>query len=373
MCYNTFVAKFLHCIGGIFMNIEILTSLEHVTKNRYQLIIGTHNGIFHPDEMFATAFFCLFHSNNHILILRTREANLLKQCNICVDIGGGRYDHHQLGFNETRQNGIKYASAGLVWRDYGKQLITLIFKHYFPTIKCDNKLIDSIFKTFDEKFVVPIDLEDNGKQKDKHSFSFITSFLPLYFNTNTENFNRQFYKALIATIEVLELKLMEMISQYPSNDTFKTKLSIKTEFSILFQNFKSKIGKKFSPLVILSRYFSNDYFNNGILCIPSQTLEWKESVIQINSSRNFRKINFVIFEYPDGGWAAQCVPPSLENEFGQRISFPLEWAGQNDYLPIISGVEGAILCTSGRFFARAKDKQSIIKMCIIATCKSHSI
>lgn len=123
-----------------------------------------------------------------------------------------------------------------------------------------------------------------------------------------------------------------------------------------------------SEIVIFTCYVSHDYFNNGILEIPSQTLEWKKTVITINcSTYYYGKINFVIFEYSDGSWAAQCVPPSLEDEFGQRIPFPLDWAGQNDYLPIISGVEGAICCTNGRFFARAKDRQSIIEMCVIAT------
>lgn len=350
------------------MMIEISSSLTNVTKNRYQLIIGIHNGQFHPDDTLAAAIWCFLHSNKSILLLRTREESLLKQCDICVDIGGGRYDHHQLGFNETRKNGIKYASAGLVWADYGKQLIiSSILKKYFPTIKCDDKLIDPIFKAFDENFVVPVDLEDNGKQKEKHCFSFINSFLPLYFHNSSADFNKQFYKALMTTIEVLEQKLLETVSMYLSSSAFKTKLSIKTRFSIPFQNFKSKINSTLSLIVILGRYFNRDYFNNGILEIPSQTLEWKETVITINSFVDSKKINFVIFEYPDGGWAAQCVPPSLEDEFGQRIAFPLEWAGQTDYLPIISGVEGAIRCHNGRFFARAKDRQSIIEMCMIAT------
>ena len=347
------------------MNIEVSGSLSDVT--RYQLIIGTHNGQFHPDDMFAGAILCLLHSNKSILVLRTREKSLLKQCHICIDIGGGRYDHHQLGFNETRKNGIKYASAGLVWADYGKQLINLILKHYFPTIKCDDKLIDPIFKAFDENFVVPVDLEDNGKKKEKHYFSFINSFLPLYFNTSAVDFNNQFYRALTATIEVLEIKLIEIISIYLKSDSFKTKIGNKVIFSILLQNLKSKFGKQLGKFVIHFRYNSSNYFDNGILEIPSQTLEWKETVIKINFSIYSEKINFVIFPYPDGGWAAQCVPPSLKDEFGQRIAFPLEWAGETDYLPIISGVEGAIRCHNGRFFARADSRQSIIEMCIIAT------
>lgn len=56
--------------------------------------------------------------------------------------------------------------------------------------------------------------------------------------------------------------------------------------------------------------------------IPSQTLDWMETVVNINTTivKN-NPINFVIFPYPNGGLAAQCVPPSLEKKFNQRIAF----------------------------------------------------
>lgn len=47
------------------MNIEILSSLTTVTEKRnFQLTIGTHNGIFHSDEVLACAILCLL--NSHI-------------------------------------------------------------------------------------------------------------------------------------------------------------------------------------------------------------------------------------------------------------------------------------------------------------------
>lgn len=317
------------------MNIKILSSLTSEAKQRNDtLTIGTHNGIFHSDEILACAILCLINSNMSIQILRSRNSEFLNICDICVDVGGGKFDHHQKGFNKKRENGIKYASAGLIWQHFGKKLISQFSAKYFKDSKCN---IDHIFEIVDNSFISLVDCEDNGISAEKHCFSFITSFLPLWFNTDTDNFNNQFYKVLLTTITVLEEEL------------------------------KTIIGKEIAKDTIINNWKDTTQFNNGILVIPSQTIDWVETVININETNKNKCINFVIFPYPNGGWAAQCVPPSLKNKFGQRISFPKEWAGQTDNLPEISGVKDAIFCHNGRFFIRASSKESIIKMCTIAT------
>ena len=62
-----------------------------------------------------------------------------------------------------------------------------------------------------------------------------------------------------------------------------------------------------------------------------------------------------MFPYPNGGWAVQCVPPSLENKFGQRVSFPKEWASN---IPL----DGITFVHKGGFFARG-EKNSLIELC----------
>lgn len=321
------------------MNIKILSSLNATAEERKDILtIGTHNGIFHSDEVVACAILCLINSNMSIHILRTRDNEMLNLCNICVDIGGGKYDHHQPGFNKTRNNCIKYASAGLIWESFGKQLIEQFLVKYFNSITCN---VDSIYELFDDLFISLVDCEDNGVFTEKHCFSFISSFLPLWFNSNIDNFNNQFFKALLTTIEILEEEL------------------------------KTTIGKLIAKETIINNWNNSNYFKNGILEIPSQTLDWMETVVNINATivKN-NPINFVIFPYPNGGWAAQCVPPSLEKKFNQRIAFPKEWAGQTDKLPQISGVVDSTFCHNGCFFARANSKEAIIKMCVIATAAS---
>lgn len=321
------------------MNIKILSSLTSQTESRNTtLTIGTHNGIFHSDEILACAILCLINSNLPIQILRTRNFNMLIQCDICIDIGGGKFDHHQSGFNQKRKNGTKYASAGLIWNSFGKQLIKFVLEKHFPNFTCN---INAIFETFDNYFVSPVDCEDNGIQAQNHRLSFISSFLPLWFNNNQDDFNKQFYQVLVITMKIVE------------------------------QELKTTIGKEIAKATIESNWNSTNYFKDGILEIPSQTMDWVETVISINDSTESRKINFVIFPYPDGGWAAQCVPPSLENKFAKRIPFPAIWAGKTDTLSKISGIDGATFCHNGCFFVRATNKEDVTKMCSIATDSVH--
>lgn len=311
-------------------NINILSSLKNVRSG--DITVGTHNGFCHGDELVACGIYGLLHPN--LTIVRTRDSAILSQCDICIDIGGGKFDHHQKGFNKTRTNGIKYASAGLIFKEYGEELITLILKRYFPGMNCN---VTAVFKAFDAKVIVPVDKEDNGKSTATHSFSFISSFLPLWLNDSPEEYDKQFQKALIITMEILEHKLREFIAKEIAK-------------SIVAQSWKNPY-----------------YFKNGILEIPSQTFlnVGLESIVRYNYSKK-QKVNFVIFPYPAGGWAAQCIPPSLKKKFSQRIPFPKSWAGQTTLLPQISSVETATFCHNGCFFIRADTKEDILKMCNIA-------
>ncbi len=195
------------------MNLEILSSVVTIKgqiERNDELVIGTHNDVFNANQVVACAILCLLHFTRSVKILRTRNFHILSQCDICVDVGEGAFDHHQAGFHKTRENGIKYASAGLVWESYGRQLITLFLGKYFP--KTNNIDIDAIFESFDNFFIVPVDCENNERDA-THCFSFIPYFLPLWFNNKQTDFNNRFKKALVTTITVLEEALKTTIGK----------------------------------------------------------------------------------------------------------------------------------------------------------------
>jgi uncharacterized UPF0160 family protein len=69
--------------------------------------IGTHDGKFHCDEVFAVYMLKKLPQFATHAIVRTRDPAILKQCEIVVDVGGiydhqiKRYDHHQREFTDT--------------------------------------------------------------------------------------------------------------------------------------------------------------------------------------------------------------------------------------------------------------------------------
>ena len=90
------------------------------------MLIATHDGTFHADDVFAVAVLRLIEPD--LEIVRTRDRELIAAADVRVDVGlrddaaSGDFDHHQRGGAGERANGIPYASFGLVWRHHGLAL-----------------------------------------------------------------------------------------------------------------------------------------------------------------------------------------------------------------------------------------------------------
>lgn len=290
---------------------------------------GTHNGIFHCDEVVGIATLEIAYMQTDIYVVRTRNSKELKKLNIVIDIGGGMFDHHMAGFDVCRTTGEKYASAGLVWREFGEEAIKNVMIEEDISIEDDE--IKTIKEQIDKEVIIPVDMEDNGEKITSHTFSFIPKFLPSWLET-------QDYDGAFCRVEAIVFDILKAI-------------------------IKDKVVQVATRKELQNRC---DCINDGILEIPAQTMPWLEDVVKYNEKNN-QRVKFVIFPYPAGGWAAQSVPPSIEKKFEQIISFPKEWAGGNgETLPKISGIQDAIFCHNGRFFARASTKNAIIEMCKMA-------
>ena len=291
--------------------------------------LGTHNGIFHCDEVVGIAILEIAHMNTDAYVVRTRNLDELDKLDIVIDIGGGIFDHHMAGFDVCRPTGEKYASAGLVWREFAEEAIKNVMTE--ASISIDDDEIKAIKEQIDKEVIISVDMEDNGEKISSHIFSFIPKFLPSWMET--PNYDDAFIR-----VEAIVFGIMKEI-------------------------IKDKVIQVATKKELQKRY---DCINDGILEIPAQTMPWLEEVVSYNESCDYR-VKFVIFPYPAGGWAAQSVPPSIEEKFKQLISFPKKWAGGNaNTLPEISGIQDAIFCHNRCFFVRAKTKESILEMCRIA-------
>ena len=80
---------------------------------------------------------------------------MLANADLRVDVGfrddarAGDFDHHQRGFDAARANGVRYASFGLVWREFGARI-------------CDGDA--EVATAVDETLVQTIDANDTGQR-----------------------------------------------------------------------------------------------------------------------------------------------------------------------------------------------------------------
>lgn len=292
-------------------------------ENQAMKRIGTHNGVFHADEVLAISMLSIFYDDN-ITVLRTRDPDILKTCDILVDIGGGNFDHHMYGGNGVRSNKTPYASAGLIWKNFG---LKILFK-----LNCPKDLVHLVYNKVDATIVEPVDKIDNGIVVSS-VFEFIPSFVPRW-DEKFDAVDSKFNMALTTTKNIFKELVLEIIATEKANTLLNKLLKEKGE--------------------------------TNILQIPSQNIKWQESIILFNQTATF-PVDFVIFPYPNGGYAAQAVPNSLDNLFSKRIPFPNAWAGQTNKLPAISGVKSAEFCHNNLFFVRAQTLKDIRKLCEIAT------
>lgn len=151
-------------------------NLEDLKKCKYGL---THSGIFHADDVFATAFIMLI--NPEIEIIRSNNVPA-DFTGIVYDVGLGEFDHHGSD-NESRENGIPYAAFGKVWRKFAKPM----YGEYVSK-KIDRSLIESL------------DLSDNTGKPDSLCLA-IAAFNPI---GKSSNGDKEFREAVSFAKTILE-------------------------------------------------------------------------------------------------------------------------------------------------------------------------
>ena len=109
----------------------------------------THSGTFHADEIMASVI--LLNKFGDMNIYRTNKVTNEKA--FVYDVGFGKFDHHAIDFDLVRNSGIKYASAGLVWKTFGMDIIN----------DFDIKDKAAFFESIDKNLIMDIDRDDNGQ------------------------------------------------------------------------------------------------------------------------------------------------------------------------------------------------------------------
>lgn len=273
----------------------------------------THGGIFHADEVLATAILLYVKPDMKVARIRSQKDIPDDFGGIVYDIGGGAFDHHQIGGNGVRQNGIPYASAGLVWKKYGEYIVQGVG---FPDVIKGMERIDNAL-------VAKVDARDNGiflEDAGCHfTFSDMIELLNPAWNEDKRN-DASFIQAVgIAKMVLNRMMTLEKAKQEAE------------------QLLDEAVGHGKDGILVLSKY-----------------LPWKDYAM-INSL--MQDIYFVIFPSARGGYLVQCVPPKGK-PMEQKKAIPRSLRGKTPDEYSNLGFDGITFVHNSGFMASASTVES---------------
>ena len=169
----------------------------------------THGAKFHADDIFCTVILDEIISEMTLIrLLKFPEDYENVDNKIIYDIGYGKFDHHQKGGNGERENGVKYASFGLIWKAFGLE--------YLRKINVSSTIEKLVWEYLDTDFVQMIDSIDNG-QLDKSVVSIPLSTVSDvidYYNPNwneEKTYNDGFLEAFEIAKKIWEQKVNSVV------------------------------------------------------------------------------------------------------------------------------------------------------------------
>ena len=284
--------------------------------------IVAHNGSFHADDIFACAVLSLYldKKKKPYQILRTRDDTMITGADYVVDVGGvhndesNRFDHHQPGGAGKRENGIPYASFGLVWKKFG------------PLLTKDVE----VFNDIDRRIAQPIDAIDNGISISEPTECGLCDYgtygiIGAYQNTwkeagNTKTQTKNFLKLV---------------------DFFKDVLQREIERS----------AHRLEMLDVIQEIY-NSTENKSVLEIPYHVTVG--SLIRVLDKH--KEVMFIVCR-SNTNWKALAMRKEACS-FENRKSLPAHWGGKRgDDLVKATGVSDALFCHNALWMAVAGSKE----------------
>lgn len=308
------------------------------------MIIATHSGKFHADDVWGVAALMLLFPDSELV--RSRDESVIARADFAVDVGGdwnpqsGRFDHHQKGFKGARPSGVVYASAGLVWKQQGAACVSRVAQQV-PGFSVTAEQARHIADAIDTDLVQYLDMSDTGASRvapGGYGLSAVVSG----FNPNWLDEQQAGDGAAIDALRMAR---------------FRTALSFMTD--IIINAIKYRIG----GLTAVQRVRQAQVLENGLLLlIDNASLPWA-SVVR----NEMPDVLFVIsHNLSEDRYMLHAVPSNPET-FEARRDLPAAWAGlRGDEMAAVTGVPDAQFCHNGLFIAAAKSYEGALQLARLA-------
>lgn len=285
--------------------------------------IVTHDSSFHTDDIFAVATALLVFPDAKVV--RSREQSVIDDADIVIDTGfkldpeRGRFDHHQAEGAGKRENGIPYASFGLVWKEYGTRL---------AGGKKEAELVD-------RRIVQAIDAIDNGIAIADYRFpgvrdysigDFFFSFLN---DLDPADGSDRLYRIFMQCVGIAKELLVREIAKAKS---------MVLGMDAVRKYYEASIDKR-------------------LIELPTETLPWRETL------NEYSEPLFVIYPRPDKKWAIKAVPDLTKAYGNNRRSLPENWRGRADEeLQKLTGVRDALFVHRSGFMGAAQSREGVLEL-----------
>ena len=330
-----------------------------IPENNELPTIGTHSGSFHCDEALACSMLLKTKKFNNAIIIRTRDPEILKDCDILVDVGGVydksklRFDHHQRGFNQTFSDKFKtkLSSAGLVYKHYGKEIIVSSIGQ-----KLTDKELDIVYNYIYKQFIEHIDAHDNGivvsDGKLKYNISttlslYVRNRNPIWTDTNPD-YNGPFWNCVRFTgTQLVGTIIRNILGWLPA---------------------RKIVEEAFSPGFVMN------IFDGSHVVVPKGSIylnQWcpfTSHIYDIEIEKGIEgEILYVIFPENQGESFRVTAVNERGEQFKQRKSLPEAWRGLKDKeLDKMVGIDGCTFVHHNGFTGGNKTFKGAVEMVKLA-------
>ena len=290
------------------------------------MLVATHDGSFHADEVFAIAALGLL--GTPLEVIRTRDPKEVGRADLRVDVGfrndpmTGDFDHHQREFDAVRDNGVRYASFGLIWREFGARV-------------CHGAT--EVAEAVDSSLVQAVDANDTGQQL---THALIDGVRPMTANAIIGGFNARWDETLSAQQERVRFDDAVALAQ-----------------GILAREIASAASGRRSEKIV--REAIGTATDPRVVELPVNA-PWKQVLVP-----DAPDALFVIYPKRQG-FGLEAVPREL-GSFESRRDLPAAWGGrEGPDLVAVTGVEDALFCHAKRFLAVARTHDGITQLAALA-------
>ena len=272
--------------------------------------LGTHDGSFHADEVTAAALLLVF--NRIDKIVRSRDTNILNQCEYVCDVGNvydpekKRFDHHQVDYTGN------LSSAGMVLR------------YLFDQGVIDEKK----YELLDQAFIAGVDAHDTGRvvlEPGVCTFSqVIANFVPADYEAADDVLRRGFD----AAVDFALGHIQRLLARYAYTQECR---------SVVVEAMSKK----------------------GPALVFDKAMPWMDVFFEMDGEKH--PAQFIVM--PSGQhWKLRGIPPTSRDKMKVRTPLPEKWAGlRDDELRKASSIRGAIFCHKGRFISIWETKDDALQ------------